>query len=148
MDNCEMMAPAPAPAVTEAQLAQLPPEFVSAYTQTAQALASMASMIRATNERIAELEREIRLLTKVTPAQANAINAAVRERAAELCASYRATGCEKLVANAIRRAVKLTTGVSNVRELPRCEYSVAMQQVAMWDDYKAMKAIKAKGATK
>lgn len=148
MDNCEMMAPAPAPAVTEAQLAQLPPEFVSAYTQTAQALASMASMMRATNERIAELEREIRLLTKVTPAQANAINAAVRERAAELCASYRATGCEKLVGNAIRRAVKLTTGVSNVRELPRCEYSVAMQQVAMWDDYKAMKAIKAKGANK
>ena len=148
MDNCEMMAPTPAPAVTEAQLAQLPPEFVSAYTQTAQALASMASMMRATNERIAELEREIRLLTKVTPAQANAINAAVRERAAELCASYRATGCEKLVGNAIRRAVKLTTGVSNVRELPRCEYSVAMQQVEMWDDYKAMKAIKAKGANK
>ena len=148
MDNCEMMAPAPAPAVTEAQLAQLPPEFVSAYTQTAQAMASMATMMRATNERIAALEREIRLLTKVTPAQANAINAAVRERAAELCASYRATGCEKQVANAIRRAVKLTTGVSNVRELPRCEYSVAMQQVEMWDDYKAMKAIKAKGETK
>ena len=148
MDNCEMMAPAPAPAVAEAQLAQLPPEFVSAYTQTAQAMASMATMMRATNERIAALEREIRLLTKVTPAQANAINAAVRERAAELCASYRATGCEKQVANAIRRAVKLTTGVSNVRELPRCEYSVAMQQVEMWDDYKAMKAIKAKGETK
>ena len=146
MENRETTNASLLPAVNDNQLAQLPPEIALAYTQTAQAMASMATMMRATNERIAALEREIRLLTKVTPAQANAINTAVRERAAELCASYRATGCEKQVANAIRRAVKLTTGVSNVRELPRCEYSVAMQQVEMWDDYKAMKAIKAKGA--
>ena len=36
-------------------------------------------------------------------------------------------------------------GVQNVREVPRCEYSVALQTVKLWDDYKTMKAIKAKG---
>ena len=108
----------------------------------------MADMLRATNERMAALEREVRLLTKVTPAQANAIHEAIRSRAAEICAQYRAEGCEKAAANAIRRAVRLTTGISSVRDLPRCEYSVAMEQVRMWDDYKAMKAIRARGGAK
>lgn len=108
----------------------------------------MADMLRATNERMAALEREVRLLAKVTPAQANAIHEAIRSRAAEICAQYRAEGCEKAAANAIRRAVRLTTGISSVRDLPRCEYSVAMDQVRMWDDYKAMKAIRARGGAK
>lgn len=51
----------------------------------------MADMMRTTNERMGALEREVRMLTKVTPAQATAINAAIRERAAALCLSYRAT---------------------------------------------------------
>ena len=69
---------------------------------------------------------------------------AIRQRAAELCETYRAQGCEKAAANAIRRAVRLTTGTNSVRELPRCEYSVAMEQVRMWDDRKTMKALRAK----
>ena len=105
---------------------------------------SMANMLRATNERMASLEREVKLLTKVTPAQANAINNAIRQRAAELCETYRAQGCEKAAANAIRRAVRLTTGTNSVRDLPRCEYSVAMEQVSMWDDRKVMKALRVK----
>ena len=134
--------------ISDTTLAQLPPEVSKAFLQMAQATVSMANMMRATNERIASMEREIRLLTKVTPAQATAINTAIRDRAGVLCSDYRAPGCEKAVANAIRRALKLTTGVSSVRELPRCEYSVALQSVQIWDDYKAMKAIKAKGGTK
>lgn len=145
MENRELIQPTAAlPAIPEQQLAQLPPEVAQAIQQMAQAAMSMATMLRATNERMASMEREIRLLTKVTPAQASAINAAIRARAAELCGSYRAAGCEKAVANAIRRAVRLTTGVTSVRELPRCEFTVAMQQVQLWDDYKVMKAIKLK----
>ena len=105
----------------------------------------MADMMRATNERMGALEREVRMLTKVTPAQATAINAAIRERAAALCASYRATGCEKQAAAAIRKAIRQTMGAQAVRELPRCQYEIVMKQVAMWDDYKTMKHIKNKG---
>lgn len=149
MENRELIQPGAAvPAIPEKQLAQLPPDVARAFQQMAQATVSMANMMRATNDRMAAMEREIRLLTKVTPAQASAINAAIRDRAAQLCADYRAAGHEKAVANAIRRAIKLTTGVSSVRELPRCEYTVAMNQVQLWDDYKAMKAIKAKGGIK
>ena len=102
-------------------------------------------MVRATNERMGMLEQQVRLLTKVTPAQASAISTAIRDRAKELCATYRATGCEKATGNAIRRELRLTMGVQNVREVPRCEYSVALQTVKLWDDYNTMTAITAKG---
>lgn len=122
-----------------------PGEMEAAMMQMREIMRSMADMMRATNERMAALEREVRQMTKVTPAQASAINAAIRQRASELCESYRAAGCEKAAGNAIRRAVRLTTGTSSMRELPRCEYSIVMDAVRMWDDRKAMKAIKAKG---
>ena len=152
MDSNDMMQISPTPpALPGIRMEQLPPEAAEAFgqmyqavIQTQQAMGSMAGTMRKMMEEMSGLRREVRLLTKVTPAQANAINTAIRDRASTLCCEYRAPGCEKNVANAIRRAVKLTTGISNVRELPRCEFSIAMQQIAMWDDYKQMKAIKAK----
>jgi hypothetical protein len=125
--------------------AALPPDIGQAFTQMVQAVRGLADMMRATNERMTSLEQQVRLLTKVTPMQAGEINAAIRERAVELCDSYHAPGCEKAVMAAIRRAVRLMQGVQNVRDLPRCEYAVALQQARLWDDYKTMKAIKAKG---
>lgn len=138
MENREMMQ------LSTCTAPALPAEMQAALGQMGEIMRGMADMLRSTNERMASLEREVRLLTKVTPAQANAINGAIRQRAAELCENYRAQGCEKATANAIRRAVRLTTGTNSVRELPRCEYSVAMEQVRMWDDRKIMKALRAK----
>lgn len=94
--------------------------------------------------RMAALEAQVRHLTKVTPAQATAINKAVRQRAEVLCREYGATGCERQVADRIRRAIKLGSGASNVREIPACEYKVTMNQVSMWDDYKVIRDIKTK----
>lgn len=132
--------PAQAPARTD--------EVTQLFAQVAQTMQSMATMIRATNERMAALEQSVRLLNKVTPAQAGAINAAIRERAAELCVEYRAAGCETAVGNAIRKELKLTMGVQSVRDVARCEYAVAVETVRLWDDYRIMKAVKARGRTK
>lgn len=120
----------------------LPAEVAQAFGQMAQAMQSMAELLRATNDRLTGLEAEVRMLTKVTPAQATAISAAVKERATELCRTYRAGGKEQLAANAIRKAMKLTLGINAVRDLPRCQYGLAMEMVGMWDDYAAMQAIK------
>ena len=138
MANNEIMQPCAAPTA-------LPADVRQTLGQMGEIMRGMADMLRATNERMGMLEQQVRLLTKVTPAQASAISAAIRDRAKELCAAYRATGCEKATGNAIRRELRLTMGVQNVREVPRCEYSVALQTVKLWDDYKTMKAIKAKG---
>jgi hypothetical protein len=102
------------------------------------AMREMADMMRATNERMGELERQVRLLTKVTPLQAGEVNAAIRRRASALCAAYGIMGRETVVGNAIRRDVKLTQGVGNMRELPRCEYAAVIRQVGIWDDYLVM----------
>ena len=117
------------------------PAAAQALDQMALAMRGMADMMRSTNERMGELEKQVRLLTKVTPLQAGEVCAAIRKRAAELCATYGMTGAEMSVGNAIRRDVRLTQGVSNMRELPRCEYAVVMRQVGMWDDYLVVKAI-------
>lgn len=138
MENKELMQTNPGTPTA------LPAEVQATLMQMGDIMRGMANMLRATNERMASLEREVKLLTKVTPAQAGAINEAIRVRAADLCEAYRAQGCERAAANAIRRAVRLTTGTNSVRDLPRCEYSVAMEQVRMWDDRKTMKALRAK----
>ena len=125
-----------APAIPEAVAVEM--------QQMREALQTMAGLLRTTNETMAQLQRQVRLLEKVTPAQATAINRAIRERAAALCRVYGARDCDKAVAAAIRKAIKLRFGANTAKELPRCEYDVAMAQVNGWDDYKTMKEIKAR----
>lgn len=122
------------------------PVLLDALKQSQQLLAGMADMIRLTNERMAALEKQVRMLEKVTPAQAAALNSAIRERAAAACREYRMAGLEKPVASAIRKAVRLATGARSTREIARCDYQPVRDLVDAWDEYKTMKAIKAKGA--
>ena len=120
----------------------VPAEVAQEMQQMREALQTMAGLLRTTNETMMQLQRQVRLLEKVTPAQAGALNKAIRERATELCAIYMAPGCDKPVAAAIRKAVKLRFGAAAAKDLPRCEYEVAMAQVRGWDDYKMMKGIR------
>ena len=127
----------------------IPAAVAEEMKQMREALQAMAGLLRTTNETMAQLQRQVRLLEKVTPAQARAINQAIRDRATELCAIYllRGDGCEKPVAAAIRKAVKLRFGANTAKDLPRCEYEVALAQVQGWDDYKTMKEIKGRAKT-
>ena len=124
----------------------IPAAVAEEMQQMREALQTMAGLLRTTNETMMQLQRQVRLLEKVTPAQARAINRAIRDRATELCAIYllRGDGCEKSVAAAIRKAVKLRFGAATAKELPRCEYEVAMAQIQGWDDYGIMKGIREK----
>lgn len=119
-------------------------DLAAGQRQIAEAMHALAEMARMTSERMTMLERQVSLLTKVTSMQARELNTAIRARAVELAAMYTLPGCENALANAIRRDLRITAGVSSVRELPRCEFKVYMQQVEMWDDYKIVKAIRQK----
>lgn len=121
-------------------------EMQTFMTQTLALMQGMAEMVRATNERMAAMEMQVRMLEKVTPSQATELNRAIRERTAEVVDEYRLNGMDKPVAAAIRKAVRLSTGAHSVREIARCDYKPILDMVAIWDDYKAIKAIKAKGA--
>lgn len=135
--------------MNDANMAMIAANTAREMQQMREALQAMAGLLRTTNETMAQLQRQVRLLEKVTPAQARAINQAIRDRATELCAIYmlRGDGCEKPVAAAIRKAVKLRFGANTAKDLPRCEYEVALAQVQGWDDYKTMKEIKWRAKT-
>ena len=132
--------------MTHGDALPIPAEVAQEMQQMREALQPMAGLLRTTNENMQQLQRQVRLLEKVTPAQASALNRAIRERAVELCAIYmlRDEGGEKAVAAAIRKAVKLRFGAASAKDLPRCEYEVAIVQVRTWDDYKIMKGIREK----
>ena len=123
-----------------------PTDIEALVAQTIRIMQGMADMVRATNERMTALEMQVRMLEKVTPSQAADLNALIRERAAAVCAEYRMTGLEKPVAAAIRKSVRLATGARSMREIARCEYKPVRDLVGAWDEYKTVKAIKAKGA--
>ena len=111
--------------------------------QMQQLMQGMADSIRATNARMAKLERQIELLTPLTGAQEKALCAEIRRRAAELCGQYHlGEGFEQAVAAAIRGELKREGGVRAVRELPRIEYNVLLERVALWDDYNTMRELR------
>lgn len=104
-------------------------------------MSAMAEMMQATNRRMATLEEEVRRMNKVTPAQAKAINAAIHSRAETVCAMHRAIGCEKEAAVAIRKALRISCGVTSVRDLPRADFQLAISTLEMWDDYGIMRSL-------
>lgn len=111
--------------------------------QMALQLRGIAEMIRMTNERMTALERTVRMLEKVTPQQAAALNRAIRQRAAEICGDYRIEGQEKEVAAAIRKAVRLSTGARSARDIARCDFGPVSEMIRGWEEYRIIKKIKA-----
>jgi len=118
----------------------------TAVAQLARAMEGFGAMVQMMNDRMTAVEQEMRLLTKVTPAQERRLNSLIRQRSREVCAMYRAAGCEAAAGNAIRRAIRLQAGVRSMREIPRCEYKITEQLIQMWEDRKVMKDIMGKGA--
>lgn len=118
------------------------PEAREMLQKTLRLMEGMADMVRLTCERMTELEQRLRVLEKVTPAQAAELNRAIRERAEAVCDEYLASGSEKEAAAAIRKSVRLLTGVRSAREIPRCEFETVLSAVRGWDEYKTMTAIK------
>lgn len=78
----------------------------------------------------------------MTPAQAQELNRLMGQRAKELAETYRIDGTEKVLAGAIRKAVRLETGVKSTREISRCDYPTVRGMILDWDDFEQIRAIK------
>lgn len=111
----------------------------------AEQMKNLAVMMRGINERMGALEREVRRLTKVTPSQANTLNAAIRSRAANVCRMHHCEGSERAAAAAIRMSVRATLGVTSMRDVPRDDFKVGMRAIELWDDYQVMRRIRERG---
>ena len=150
-------------------------QVVAEVGRASELLAALAEMLRNTNERItemgqrmAEMEKTVRTLEKVTPQQAGNINKGIRDRAVAICEEYRmgvtvtpveqgrgsvpekarfeANG-EKVNALAaeIRKDVRKLVGVKATREVARCDYDTVIAYVIDWEDYDKIQRIR-KGA--
>ncbi len=117
---------------------------IERYKAVTMMLQGMADMLRATNERMAALEKQVRMLEKVTPAQATDLNRTIRERAAAVCQEYRMGGMETKIGAAIRKTVRLATGARSIREIARCDYKPVRELVETWDEYSEIKRLRAK----
>lgn len=100
----------------------------------AEQMARMAAATEEIRQRMAELEKAVRTLEKVTPAQGAEINRRIRTRAAEICGDWGLKGSQKLVAGWIRRAVRDKTGVRTSREVPRCDFGAVCGMIEAWED--------------
>ena len=125
--------------------------MTKAVTQAAQLMQGMADMMRAMNDRITVMEKELRQMTPITGSQAEAIGKAIRDRALELaahaCLAVRPEAVRE-IGNLIRKDLRLASGIRSVKELPRVEYLVALERIGYWDDYKQMKALRGKYSQK
>lgn len=128
----------------DTQLAAISPEqAVAMVRRMEQLMQGMAGTISAMHEEMAQMKKQIQMLTPVTVSQEKALNAQIRQRSEELRKIYRLEANARTpIANAIRKEIKLVGGVSAIRELPRVEYNVYLERIALWDDYRAMKEIR------
>lgn len=102
-----------------------------------QAMEQIAAAQQMTSDRIASLEKRVRLQTPLSKSQENYINGAIRARARELLDGHGFADDKKAVTKLggiIRKAVLARYGVGSLREAPAYDYDTAMNQVKMWRD--------------
>lgn len=102
-----------------------------------EALQYLASQQKVQTDRMDALERQIRLNTLVTPTQVRYLNEAIKRRAREILSKKNLEEDKKAVnklSAAIRKSVLARYGIGAVHEIPKHEYSVAMQQIGTWND--------------
>ena len=109
-----------------------------------QAMEQIAAAQQITSERIASLEKRVRLQTPLSKSQENCINGAIRARARELLDPRGFSEDKKAVTKLcgiIRKSVLARYGVGSLREAPAYDYETAMKQVGMWNDRLAIRDV-------
>lgn len=115
--------------------------LMAALERSSRALEQMAMQQKVQADRMAALEREMRLSVPVTDAQEKTIQAAVRERACWIAMRYGL--CEggnplpdkvNRLRRAIRGSLTLRFGVRAIRSIPRAQYDAALAAARIWMD--------------
>lgn len=108
-------------------------EMAANVRQVGAVVQAMAGAMAELRGELAQLRAQVAQLEKVTPMQARALNLAIQERARVLSIQY-AIGDPAPLRTAIRRALRMETGVRSTKDLARCDYQVAMEIVETWDE--------------
>ena len=130
---------APCPPTTSAIITEVMRPFMQAMgkmlEKNVEAIERLSTAQTIQNDRLEALEKQIRLQTPITAKQAQFLNDAIRSKARELLDKRGLADDKKAVTklgNAIRKDVLARYGIAGLREIPRHEYNVAMNQIDMW----------------
>lgn len=102
-----------------------------------EAIQYLAAQQKVQTDRMEALEKQIRLNTLVTPPQVKYINESIKKRSVEILSKKNLDSDKKAVTRLggiIRKAVLSRYGIAALHDIPKHEYSVAMQQIATWND--------------
>ena len=103
----------------------------------ATAINQIAASQAAQADRLAALEKQVRLNTPVTGKMVTLLNGKIRERARFLLDARLLADDKKAVtklAAAIRRDALARYGVSGLKEIPKHEYQVALSMIESWNN--------------
>lgn len=102
-------------------------------TEAMEQIAMNQDVIR---NRMDAIEKHQRLQTPVTDRQARYLADAAREKARELLDKRQVSEKKAItkLSGLIKKSVLARYGVGSLREIPRCEYSVAMSQIETWNN--------------
>ena len=109
-----------------------------------EAMEQIAAAQTLTSQRIADLEKRVRLQTPMSRTQEKYIGDAIRARARELLDAKGYADDKKAVtklSGAIRKSVLTRWGVSSLREAPAYDYETALKQIGMWSDFMAIRDV-------
>lgn len=116
--------------------------------QNSEAVERIAAAQQMTAERIAALERQVRLQTPLSRAQQRYVAEAIRDRARALLEGKNLADDRPAVnrlSARIRKSVLTRYGVSAVGECPAYDYETILSQIGMWHDALAIRDV-ARGA--
>ena len=124
------------PALIEQMIAPLMETMAKMIAHNTEALNQVARTQQVQADRMEALEKQIRLNTPVTPQQAKYLGEEIKNRARELLAKYDVEDAKAVrkLGSAIRKAVLTRYVIGSLAELPKCEYTVAMSQIQMWNE--------------
>ena len=116
--------------------------------QNTEALERITATLNLQGKQIEALEKQVRMNTPVSSVQARHLNSSIRDKAKEVLDRYGRNDKKSIdaVSRSIRKDILIRAGIANVRELPRCEYDVAIRQVQMWNNAVVIREIMRKAA--
>lgn len=108
-----------------------------------EAMERLAQTQQVQADRLKAMEIQLRLQTPMTKQQVKYINDAIRAHGRALLDRRGVEDAAALrkLANCIRKSLLARYGVGAVNEIPRHEYSVAMQQIEIWNDVIAVRDV-------
>lgn len=131
------------PAIIQQMMGPLVESLGEMMKNNTEALNRLAEAQQMQADRMDALEKQIRLNTLVTPQQVKYFNDAIRARARELLDKRGMDDdkAAKRLGTMIRKNVLSRYGVGALHDIPKHEYSVAMNHIGTWNDMLAVRDV-------